>query len=549
MTDVKMPQMGESIAEGTISVWLIDEGRAVKADEPLVTVSTDKADVDVPSPVSGVLTEIIAKEGETIQVGALIARIDEKSAMVGTGAPKPAPADKPVAKEALPEKPEAMKPAAEGVSGAEIAKEVEAAKVETAPPQETSGAKTTVEGTALELAIKRDGPAEHPARPEGIPAAEAKRETRPEEEVTPPPEIKREAAEPEAGPEAVIDKSGFYSPAVMRLAMEHGVDLKAIKGTGEGGRVTRADVMRALGQKKAGLEGIESRKATGTEAMVPPVGSVHAPEREMPSPRIVQEELLESAAPPEMQAGYGVYKPPNYEVEEGDTELPFSRLRLLIADHMVYSKRTSAHVTTITEADFEQIVGIRQRSKDKVKAEVGISLTYTPFVMAAAIRTLKEFPLMNSVVQGYSVLTKRHINLGVAVDSERGLMVPVIKGAEDMSLLDLAKALHELSVKVRDKKITPDELTGGTFTVTNPGRHGNLFGTPIISQPQVGILRMGELVKRAVVVTAEDGEDAIAIRPMMYLALSYDHRVVDGLTANEFLHRIKDHLEAGDFAL
>ena len=266
----------------------------------------------------------------------------------------------------------------------------------------------------------------------------------------------------------------------------------------------------------------------------------------MPSPRIVQEELLESAPPPEIHAGYGVYKPPSYEVEEGDAELPFSRLRLLIADHMVYSKRTSAHVTTITEADFEHIVGIRQRNKDKVKAEVGISLTYTPFVMAAAIRTLKEFPLMNSVVQGYAILTKRHINLGVAVDSERGLMVPVIKGAEDMSLLDLAKALSEISVKVRDKKITPDEMAGGTFTVTNPGRHGNLFGTPIISQPQVGILRMGELVKRAVVVTAEDGEDAIAIRPMMYIALSYDHRVVDGLTANEFLHRIKEHLEAGD---
>ena len=267
----------------------------------------------------------------------------------------------------------------------------------------------------------------------------------------------------------------------------------------------------------------------------------------MPSPRIVQEELLESAPPPEMHAGYGVYKPPSYEVEEGDAELPFSRLRLLIADHMVYSKRTSAHVTTIAEADFEHIVGIRQLNKDKVKAEVGIGLTYTPFVMAAAIRTLKEFPLMNSVVQGYAILTKRHINLGVAVDSERGLMVPVIKGAEDMSLLDLAKALSEISVKVRDKKITPDEMAGGTFTVTNPGRHGNLFGTPIISQPQVGILRMGELVKRAVVVTAEDGEDAIAIRPMMYIALSYDHRVVDGLTANEFLHRIKEHLEAGDF--
>jgi pyruvate dehydrogenase E2 component (dihydrolipoamide acetyltransferase) len=535
MTDVKMPQMGESIAEGTISVWLVDEGQAVKADEPLVTVSTDKADVDVPSPVSGVLTEIIAKEGETVQVGALIARIDEKSAVVGTETPKPGPAEKPVAKEAVPEKPEAMKPAAEGVSGAEIGKEVEAAKVETVPPQE--------------MAVKRAGPAEHPTRPEGIPAVEAKRETRPEEELIPPPEIKREVPEPEAVPESMTDKSGFYSPAVMRLAMEHGVELKTIKGTGEGGRVTKADVMRVLAELKAGPEeAMESKKASGPEK-TGAGGPVHTLEKEMPSPRIVQEELLESAAPPEIHAGFGIYKPPSYEIEEGDTEFPFTRLRLLIADHMVYSKRTSAHVTTITEVDFEHIVGIREQNKSKVKAEVGISLTYTPFVMAAAIKTLKEFPLMNSVVQGYSVLTKRHINLGVAVDSERGLMVPVIKDAEDMSLLDLAKALYELSVKVRDKKITPDEMAGGTFTVTNPGRHGNLFGTPIISQPQVGILRMGELVKRAVVVTAEDGEDAIAIRPMMYIALSYDHRVVDGLTANEFLHRIKEHLEAGEFTL
>ena len=545
MTDVKMPQMGESIAEGTISVWLVDEGQAVKADEPLVTVSTDKADVDVPSPVAGVLAEIIAKQGETIQVGSLIARIDEKSAVVGKDVPKA------VAMEPKkPETPETMKPAAEGVSGAEIGKKVETAKVETAPPQETQEAKTTVEGKPPEMAIKRDGPAEHPARAEGIPAVEAKRETLPEEELIPPPEIKREVPGPEAAAEAITDKSGFYSPAVMRLAMEQGVDLKAIKGTGEGGRVTKADVMRVLAEKKAGPEGtVSPEKAAGPERPAGPGGAFHAPEKDMPSPRIVQEELLESAPPPEMHAGYGVYKPPSYEVEEGDAEIPFSRLRLLIADHMVYSKRTSAHVTTIAEADFEHIVGIRQRNAEKVKAEVGVSLTYMPFVMAAAIRTLKEFPLMNSVVQGYAILTKRHINLGVAVDSERGLMVPVIKGAEDMSLLDLAKALAELSVKVRDEKITPDEMAGGTFTVTNPGRHGNLFGTPIISQPQVGILRMGELVKRAVVVTAEDGEDAIAIRPMMYIALSYDHRVVDGLTANEFLHRIKEHLEAGDFAL
>ncbi len=506
MTDVKMPQMGESIAEGTISLWLADAGQAVKADQPLVTVSTDKADVDIPSPVSGVLSEIIAKEGETIKVGELIARIDEKSAEVGEKLEKQPPEKKPVA---APAKPEAGLPA--------------------------------------------------PPRPEGVPAAEAKRETRPDEEVVPPPEIERRAeAEITAKP---FDKSAFYSPAVMRLAIEYGIDLKTVAGTGEGGRVTKADVMRAI----SGL----------------PAAGRLAP----PAPHVAHKGPLEGLVEVEIPAsggGYGTYTPPVYEVEDGDTEVPFSRLRRIIADHMVYSKRTSAHVTTVTEVDFENIVGIREKNKEKIKASVGINLTYMHFVMAAAIRALKEFPLMNSVVQegrsiggGDVILTKRRINLGVAVDSERGLMVPVIRGAEDKSLVELAKAVSELSIKVRDRTVSPDEMAGGTFTVTNPGRHGNLFGTPIISQPQVGILRMGELVKRAVVVTAEagrpaaasrlategdfpsegglpprpTGEDAIAIRPMMYLALSYDHRVVDGVTANEFLHRIKEHLEAGDFEL
>jgi 2-oxoglutarate dehydrogenase E2 component (dihydrolipoamide succinyltransferase) len=213
---------------------------------------------------------------------------------------------------------------------------------------------------------------------------------------------------------------------------------------------------------------------------------------------------------------------------------------------MVYSKTTAAHVTTVTEVDLDHIVVIRGKNKDNFKAKMGFGLTYLPFIMMAAVRALKDYPLMNSVVQGDTILTKKQIHMGVAMDSERGLMVPVIRGAGEMDVAALAKAVNDLSVKVRDKKIMPDELTGGTFTVSNPGKKGNLFGTPIISQPQVGILRMGEVVKRAVVVEA-DGEDAIAIRPMMYLALSYDHRIVDGLTANEFLHRVKEHLEQGDF--
>ncbi len=482
MTDIKMPQMGESIAEGTVSVWLIDKGQYVKADQPLVTVSTDKADVDIPSPVSGVLSEVLAEAGVTVKIGELIARIDETVKGVG-----------------------------------EIV----------VPP---------------ELPVKKEGPAEHPLKVEGVPAVETMKEMPPQEEVKAPPEIK-----PEIRKEAPIkaeeepDRSGFYSPAVMRMAVERGIDVRTITGTGLGGRVTKSDIMGAAEGKPPSPTPSPGRPHYGTEGSEDEKMRCAAREEIPPSPPFDKGGMggLE---------GFGTYTVPTYEVEEGDVEMPFSRLRRLIADHMVYSKRTSAHVTTFAEVDLDRIVGIRETNKAKFKSEMGISLTFLPFVMLAAVRALKEFPTMNTVVQGDRILTKHHIHLGVAVDSERGLMVPVIKSAEDMGLVDLAKAVNELSIKVRDKKITPDELSGGTFTVTNPGKHGNLFGTPIISQPQVGVLRMGEVVKRAVVVEA-DGEDAIAIRPMMFLSLSYDHRVVDGLTANEFLHRIKEHLEEGEFGL
>ena len=486
MTDVIMPQMGESIAEGTIGVWLVEPGQRVQEGQAIVQVATDKADIDIPSPASGVIKDLIAKQGQTVKVGELIARIDEQ---------------------AVP---------------AEVA-----------------------------------GPAGHPKRMEGLPAAEEMRTVPPKEEVKPPPEIERK---PEAAPSEATGLAGFYSPAVMRLAVEKGVDVTKVKGTGHEGRVTKADVLAAAEGRaapaapappappkvpaKAPPESEE--EALTTAGLTPEEEAAYfgpRPDERAPTPAVLAAETGAAA-----EAGFGTYRPPVYEKEEGDKEEPFSRLRRLIADHMVYSKRTSPHVTTVAEVDLDVIVGLRSREKDNFKAKMGFSLTYLPFVILAAIRAIKEFPLMNSVVQGDSVLTKKHINMGVAVDSERGLMVPVVKSAEDMTLAQLARAVNDLSIKVRDRKILPDELSGGTFTVSNPGRHGNLFGTPIISQPQVGILRMGEVVKRPVVIEA-DGEDAIAIRPMMFLALSYDHRVVDGLTANEFLHRVKEILEEGDFSV
>lgn len=474
-----MPQMGESIAEGTIGVWLVEPGQRVQEGQAIVQVATDKADIDIPSPASGVIKDLIAKQGQTVKVGELIARIDEQAVQ------------------------------------AEVA-----------------------------------GPAGHPKHMEGLPAAEEMRPVPPREEVKAPAEIERR---PEAAPAEAKGMAGFYSPAVMRLAIEKGVDLTKVKGTGHEGRVTKADVLAAAeGRAAPAAPAPPKAPPEAVEEALAAAGLSPEEEEAYYGPRPDERAPIPAALiPPEApvaEAGFGSYRPPVYEKEEGDKEEPFSRLRRLIADHMVYSKRTSPHVTTVAEVDLDAIVGLRSREKDNFKAKMGFSLTYLPFVMLAAIRAIKEFPLMNSVVQGDSVLTKRHINMGVAVDSERGLMVPVVKSAEDMSLAQLAKAVNDLSVKVRDRKILPDELSGGTFSVSNPGRHGNLFGTPIISQPQVGILRMGEVVKRAVVIEA-GGEDAIAIRPMMFLALSYDHRVVDGLTANEFLHRVKEILEEGAFSV
>lgn len=531
MTDIKMPQLGESIAEGTIGQWLVEVGDWVDEDQPLVQVTTDKADIDLPSPASGVLAEIIAGPGETVDVGALIARIDETAAAgekkempkpaVKEAPAKPAPPTEekapPAAEEKKPAPPPPPKPpappAGEGPVTIESVFRADEARQVGMPPEKEPG----------EAEAHAVSPAEPSVTEEGIPGEEAMPSREPAERLTAPPEIKPEAEVP-----CEEEMAGFYSPAVMKLAIEHGIDLKAVEGTGECGRVTKKDVMDALARREAGA---------------PP----KAPEKPAPAPP--PSRPPEAAAPvlekrPEAE-GFGIYVPPVYEVEEGDKLEPFSRLRQLIADHMVYSKRTSPHVSTFTEVDMEHIVGLRNKNKERFQAEVGTGLTYLHFVIYAAVTALKEFPVMNSVVQGGRILTKKKIHMGVAVDTERGLFVPVVRDAGPMDMKGIARAVGTLAGRVRERKATPDELKGGTFTVSNPGRKGNLFGTPIISQPQVGILRMGEIVKRPVVVEVE-GEDAIAIHPMMFLSLSYDHRVVDGLTANEFLHRVKEHLERGD---
>jgi 2-oxoglutarate dehydrogenase E2 component (dihydrolipoamide succinyltransferase) len=327
----------------------------------------------------------------------------------------------------------------------------------------------------------------------------------------------------------------------MRMAEEHGIDLTRVPGTGIGGRVSKRDVLAyldalAVGQVQppaaAGRGAANGARAAQEGAQAPAVqGPMLAVARQSPAP-----------------AGASAYRPPVYEPREGDAVEPFSRRRKLIAEHMVYSKTHSPHVGTLAEVDLTRVMRLRNKHKDTFAAQEGFGLTLLPLAAAATVRALKEFPRMNASVVGDTLIVRHQINLGIAMDSEEGLLVPVIKAAEGMSVVGLAREIERLRRKIAEKKITADDLAGGSFTLTNPGREGNLFGFAIINQPQVGILRMGEIKKRPVVVDA-GGEDTLAIRTMMYLALSYDHRVIDGVLGNGFLYRAARILEEADFEL
>lgn len=350
---------------------------------------------------------------------------------------------------------------------------------------------------------------------EGFPGAMARRSGPP---IPPAPR----AEEPKAPPPPAPPDGGKIriSPVVARMAAEHGLDVRSIPGTGIDGRVTKKDVENFL---------------AGRPSEAPPAAPA-ATKPAPPPPKVAPPPAKPKPAPPPPPPGATV-------TPEGDQVIPFTPIRKRIAEHMVMSKRTSPHVHTFAEVDMHRVAAFREAQKKE-----GVSLTYLPFVIAAAVQAIREFPVMNSQVVGETNVLKKAIHVGVAVDTERGLIVPVIRDADEKSLLGLAKAVEDLAARAAAKKILPDELSGGTFSVTNPGRQGNLFGTPILNQPQVGILRMGQIVKRPVVVE-RDGEDAIVIRPMMYLCLGYDHRVVDGVAGNGFLFRVREILEAGEFTL
>ena len=493
--EVAMPQMGESVVEGTVEKWLVKEGDVVAEDQPLCEISTDKVDTEIPSPGAGRIAKLLVQEGQTVPVGAQLAII-EAGAGAAAGPKAPAAAPAPAARAA-----DATRAAPATRTRPADAPQRPAAAVQPRP------------------AAQPAAPAEPPARP----AASAR-----------PSAPAAAAADASRAAHELPGNSGAprrYSPVVFKIAAEHGIDLNLVPASGLGGRVSKRDV---LGYLESLRRGTAPSAAAGNGA---------AATAARPAAAVLP--AAPGTAPP---AAGGGYHPPIYQPREGDLVEPFTRRRKLIAEHMVYSKTHSPHVGTVAEVDVTAVTRLRERHKDEFQRREGFALTMLPLAAAATVRALKEFPRMNASVAGDSVVIRHQINLGIAMDTDEGLLVPVIKAAEGMSVVGLAREIENLRRKIADKKISADDLAGGSFTLSNPGREGNLYGFAIINQPQVGILRMGEIKKRAMV-TEVDGADAIAIRTMMYLALSYDHRVVDGVLGNRFLYRTARILEEADFEL
>jgi pyruvate dehydrogenase E2 component (dihydrolipoamide acetyltransferase) len=485
-TEVVMPQMGESIAEGTITKWLKNVGDHVDRDEPLFEISTDKVDAEIPSPAAGTLTEVKFKEGETVEVNTVVAVLDGNGAAPQASAPvapetkaeAPAPAE---AQAAPPEPVKAETPAT-------IDRPKPVITPEPAPPTAPKAAPPAAHKTAVKPLVKKS---------EGGAAATSSTPRRDDDQQASVEELRRTKS----------------SPLVRKIAEEHGIDVKQLEGTGMSGRVTKNDI----------LSFIES----GTAPQRAPAAA-SAPAAQSPQ------------APPQV---------PAVNPGEGDRVEQMSVMRKKISEHMVLSRRTSAHVTTVYEVDMTKIARLRDENREAFQERTGTKLTFMPFIFKAVTDAIRQFPIFNSQVAGDQIIYKRDINLGMAVALDGGLIVPVIKRADDLSISGLARAANDLADRARTKQLKPDEVAGGTFTITNPGVFGGLFGTPIINQPQVAILGVGKIEKRAVVLTSADGEDYIAIRQMGFFALSFDHRIIDGSDAEKFLAFIKERLESGQFAI
>ena len=448
--DVIMPQMGESIAEGTLSRWLKQVGDTVKRDEPIFEISTDKVDAEIPAPNAGVLAEILVTQGQTVPVQTVVARIETE-----VGAVVAAPA--------------AAAPVGAGAGGPPAA----AGRGAGAPPepQHTSAPKS----------------APHPT-PAAAPAPS-------------------HSANGNTLEERLRTRS---SPLVRKMAAEHNIDITGLSGSGIAGRVTKRDLLSAI------ESGTATTGARGGAGRTP---SMHAP------------------------GGVDAHGPAP-EAWPGDVVEPMSVMRQRISEHMIGSRRTSAHVTSFMEIDLTRISRIRAKQRARFEAETGQKLTYLPFIIRSVVDGLKAYPIMNSAVSGTNIIYRKQFNIGIAVALDWGLIVPVIKRAEDLSLSGITRALNDLAGRARSKKLAPAEVQDGTFTITNPGVFGSLMGTPIISQPQVAILGVGAIEKRPKVITGPDGEDTIAIRTCAFFSISFDHRIIDGAVADQFLAFVKKTLES-----
>ena len=611
-TSVTLPALGESVTEGTVTRWLKQVGDNVEADEPLLEVSTDKVDTEIPSPAAGVLLEITAQEDETVEVGAVLGLIGEASEAVaagdgpdsapeaeeqadaqppvtsdsgvdGNGTPPPSPADEQAPEAAPPTTQSAgggeqasgtevplpalgesvtegtvtrwLKQVGDQVAADEALLEVSTDKVDTEIP-------SPVSGVLLEVRVQEDETVEvgsvlavvgEPGAATAEPEPEPQPESEPAPQAEPEPQAEAEAPQPEAQPEpaaaptsppeaesrqpaataptpvasattatsaATEADAGYVTPLVRKLAKEHGIDLGQVNGTGVGGRVRKQDVLAAA-------EAARSAAAEAAKAAATPPAAEAAAARP-----------AATAAPAAAVASS----------LRGTTE-KMSRLRQTIARRMVESLQVAAQLTATVEVDLTAISRIRAKAKEDFKKREGASLSYLPFITKAAIEALKIYPKVNATIdtESQTITYPDAEHVGIAVDTEKGLLVPVIKDAGDLNIAGLAKKIGDLAARTRQNKVSPDELSGGTFTITNYGSAGTLMDTPIINQPQVAILGTGTLVKRPVVVADPQLGEVIAVRDMMYLSLSYDHRLVDGAEAARFLSTVKARLEEGDF--
>jgi pyruvate dehydrogenase E2 component (dihydrolipoamide acetyltransferase) len=512
---VVMPQLGESVTEGTVTRWLKKEGEHVTADEPLLEVSTDKVDTEIPSPASGILRGIAVDEDETVAVGAQLAVIEDSES---AGAQAPAPEAQAPAGEA----PAAQAPAAQSAPAYAPPPPAPApVPAASAPGNGGSAAPSSTWSWSAPPA-----PAAPAYAPPASPAPAAYLPPAPPAPAYAPQAPVAEEEPADAYPEPTPLPSGdspYVTPLVRKLAAEHAVPLEAIAGTGVGGRIRKQDVLEAARAQRAA----EAAAAAATPAAPIPAAAPASAPAAAPAP--ARPSIVPSAL-------------------RGTTQR-MSRPRQVIAKRMMESLQTSAQLTTVVEADVTNIARLRERAKAAFQAREGVKLTFLPFFAQATVEALKVHPVLNAVINGETQEVTYHAaeHLGVAVDTERGLMVPVVHNAGDLNIGGLARKIGDVAARTRDGQVGPDELAGGTFTLTNTGSRGALFDTPIINQPQVGILGVGSVVKRAVVVEDPALGEVIAVRSMVYLALTYDHRLVDGADAARFLVTVKNRLEEGAF--